>query len=338
MFIFTNDANTVCHRFRVSNEPRTAKPFHPSSHQSTFTETFMFNPGKLFRFIAPAAFVFGVVAAGSAGAQTAAAPLTLQVYNADGGSFNVNAVLVSGKTDAVLLDTGFTRADALRIAAMVLDSKKTLKTIYISQADPDFYFGIEVLKQYFPEAKVVATEPTLKKIEATLATKLQVWGPRLGANAAKNVPLPEKLAGNTLTLEGQTLEIRGQDGVQPQRGYVWIPSLKAIAGGVNVFAGLHLWTADTQSVQERADWSKKLGAMAALNPAVVIPGHSLPGQKQDASQIAYSQAYLARFETELPKATNSAALIDAMKKAYPDAGLGIALDIGAKVNKGEMKW
>ena len=82
------------------------------------------------------------------------APLTVQVYNADAGSFHVNAVLVAGKTDAVLLDTGFTRADALRIAAMVLDSKKTLKTIYISQADPDYYFGIEVLKQYFPDAKV----------------------------------------------------------------------------------------------------------------------------------------------------------------------------------------
>jgi len=31
-------------------------------------------------------------------------------------------------------------------------------------------------------------------------------------------------------------------------------------------------------------------------------------------------------------------LIDAMKAAYPDAGLFVALDIGAKVNKGEMKW
>ena len=139
----------------------------------------------------PAAMTLGVVATDAA-AQTAP-PLTVQVYNADAGSFHVNAVLVAGKTDAVLLDTGFTRADALRIAAMVLDSKKTLKTIYISQADPDFYFGIEVLKQYFPDAKVVTTAPTLKKIEATLATKLQVWGPRMGANAPKNVPLPEVL-------------------------------------------------------------------------------------------------------------------------------------------------
>ena len=284
----------------------------------------------------PVVMTLGVMAHDAA-AQTAP-PLTLQVYNADGGSFHVNAVLVSGKTDAVLLDTGFTRADALRIAAMVLDSKKTLKTVYISQADPDYYFGIEVLKQVFPDAKVVTTAPTRKKIEATLANKLQVWGPRMGANAPKSVPLPEALAGNTITLEDQTLEIRGLDDSQPHRSYVWIPSIKAIAGGVNVYAGLHLWTADAQSVQERADWSRKLGAMAALQPATVIPGHSLPGQKNDASQIAWSQAYLTRYEQELPKAANSAALIDAMKKAYPEAGLGIALDIGAKVNKGEMKW
>ena len=284
----------------------------------------------------PAAMTLGVVAT-DAVAQPAA-PLTVQVYNADAASFHVNAVLVAGKTDAVLLDTGFTRADALRIAAMVLDSKKTLKTVYISQADPDYYFGIEVISQYFPDAKVVTTAPTLKKIEATLATKLQVWGPRMGANAPKNVPLPEVLAGNTIALEDQILEIRGLDDSQPHRSYVWIPLIKTIAGGVNVYAGLHLWTADAQSVQERADWAKKLGTMAALNPTTVIPGHSLPGQKQDASQIAWSQAYLARYEHELPKAAHSGALIEAMKKAYPHAGLGIALEIGAKVNKGEMKW
>src|SRR3954462_8420259 len=156
----------------------------------------------LTRFIAPFGFGFGVVAGESA----APSPVSLQVYNADGASFHVNAVLVSGKTDAVLLDTGFTRADALRIAAMVLDSKKTLKTIYLSQADPDFYFGSETLKQVFPDAKIVATAPTLKKIQATLQTKLQVWGPRLGANAPQGVPLPEVLSGNTIQLEDQVLE------------------------------------------------------------------------------------------------------------------------------------
>jgi len=278
------------------------------------------------------------VTAASAEAQTPPAPLSLQVYQADADSFNVNSVLVTGKTDAVLLDAGFTRADALRIAAMVLDSHKTLKTIYISQPDPDYYFGIDVLKSFFPDAKVVATAPTIRKIEATLPAKLAFWPPKMGANAPKGVSLPEPLAGNTLTLEGQTLEIRGLDDRLPHRSYVWIPSIKAVVGGVNVFAGLHVWTADAASAEDRAAWSKKLGDIAALQPAVVVPGHSAPGSARDVSQVAYTQAYLQRWDAELKKANNSAELIGAMKAAYPSAGLGIALDIGAKVAKGEMKW
>jgi len=284
-----------------------------------------------------ASLTFGVVANGAA-AQASAPTLSLQVYNADAGSFHVNAVLVSGNTDAVLIDTGFTQADAHRIAAMILDSRKTLKAIYISQADPDFYFGAGVLTKLFPDATLIASEPTVKKIKATLPTKLQVWGPRLGPNAPVNVPVPDVLPGNIITLEGQTLEIRGLDDPLPHRSYVWIPSSKTIVGGVNVFAGLHAWTADTQTAQERTAWNTKLASMATLQPITVVPGHMLPGQTQDASQLAYTQRYLNRFESELAKASNSGALIEAMKSAYPTAGLLVALEIGAKVNKGEMKW
>lgn len=288
---------------------------------------------SLTRLAATAAVTIAAV-----GAHAQTAPLTLKVYNADEHSFHVNSVLVSGKTDAVLLDTGFTRADALRIAAMVLDSRKTLKTIYISQADPDFYFGIDVLKSYFPDVKVVATAATVKKIEATLPTKLAFWPPKMGANAPKSVSVPEVLAGNTITLEGQTLEIRGTDDRLPHRSYVWIPAIQAVVGGVNVFAGLHVWTADAASAEDRAAWLKKLSDITALKPAVVVPGHSASGASQDVSQVAYTQAYLQRWDAELKKAHDSATLIGAMKAAYPSAGLGIALDIGAKVATGEMKW
>jgi hypothetical protein len=54
--------------------------------------------------------------------------------------------------------------------------------------------------------------------------------------------------------------------------------------------------------------------------------------------LQYNREYLKAYDLELAKAKNSAALIAAMKKRYPDAGLGMALEIGAKVNKGEMKW
>lgn len=53
--------------------------------------------------------------------------LQVTVLNTDAGSFNVNSTLIAGEKDALLIDAGFTRADALRIAANVLDSGKNQK-------------------------------------------------------------------------------------------------------------------------------------------------------------------------------------------------------------------
>src|SRR5688572_30800590 len=92
--------------------------------------------------------------------------LNLKVYNADANSFHVNAVVVSGAREAMVIDSGFTQADAYRIAANVLDTGKTLKTILISNADPDFYFGAEVLKRLFPQAEVVAAPAVVDKIKS----------------------------------------------------------------------------------------------------------------------------------------------------------------------------
>jgi glyoxylase-like metal-dependent hydrolase (beta-lactamase superfamily II) len=250
----------------------------------------------------------------------------------------VNAVVVSGKTEALVIDSGFTRADALRVAANVLDSGKTLKTIFISNADPDYYFGAETLKQVFPQAQVLTTPAVRDKIQAKLAGKLAFWGPKMGANAPKEPIVPEAMGGTTLTIDGETVEIRGTTGELAARPYVWIPSIKAIVGNIAVFGNLHVWTADTQKPAERQAWLAELDEMQALKPAMVVPGHMAAGTALDESAITYTRDYLKRFEAELPKAQNSAELIATMQKAYPKAGLGMALDIGAKVNKGEMKW
>lgn len=294
-----------------------------------------FLPRLLTRLLAPA-LALGVAAA--AQAQSAAAPLAVKVYNADANSFHVNAVVVSGKTEAVVIDSGFTRADALRIAANVLDSGKTLKTIFISNADPDFYFGAEVLKSLFPQAQLLTSPAVRDKIQAKMAGKVAFWGPKMGANAPRQPLLPDALTGTTLTVDGEAIELRGSTGPLAHRPWLWVPSSRAIVGNIAVFGGLHVWTADTQKPAEREAWRAQLADMLALQPALVVPGHMAAGTALDASAIRYTLDYLTRFETELPKAANAAALIATLQKAYPQAGLGIALDIGAKVNKGEMAW
>ena len=272
------------------------------------------------------------------GAQ-AAQPLQVKVYNADGNSFNVNSTLVVGDKEAMVIDAGFTRADALRIAANVLDSGKQLKTIYVSQADPDYYFGVETLKEIFPQADVVTTPAVLEKINAKKAGKVAFWGPKMGANAPRSPVVPRALEGNTLTLDGQTIEIRGTQGVLAHRPYAWIPSIQAVVGNIGVFGGMHVWTADTQTAAERAAWVAQLDDMAALKPALVVPGHMKAGTQVDASSITFTKDYLQTFEKNLAASKNSAELVNAMKQSYPQVTDGaMSLDIGAKVNKGEMKW
>ncbi|MNE69929.1 hypothetical protein D3C80_1656860 [compost metagenome] len=161
----------------------------------------------------------------------------------------------------------------------------------------------------------------------------------MGANAPRQPVLPRALEGNSLTLEGQTIEIRGTQGVLAHRPYAWIPSIHAIVGNIGVFGNMHVWTADTQSTAERAAWRAQLEEMAALQPALVIPGHMKAGTLVDASTITFTKDYLQTFEKQLASSRNSAELMDAMKKAYPQLTDGaMSLDIGAKVNKGEMKW
>lgn len=295
------------------------------------------NPiAKFARRLFPA-LALGIVAASGAAAQSAA-PLDIKVYNADARSFHVNAVVVSGKSEALVIDSGFTRADALRIAANVLDSGKTLKTILISNADPDFYFGTEALKEVFPQAKVVATPAVRDKIQAKLAGKLAFWGPKLGANAPRHPIVPDALAGTTLSVDDETVELRGTTGELAHRPYVWIPAIRTVAGNIAVFGNLHVWTADTQKPAERQAWLAQLDEIETLHPNTVVPGHMAPGSALDIGAVRYTRDYLRRFEVEAAKAGNAAELIAAMQRAYPQAGLGIALDIGAKVNKGEMKW
>jgi glyoxylase-like metal-dependent hydrolase (beta-lactamase superfamily II) len=279
---------------------------------------------------ATTAVTFGTAAAGQ--------PLQLKVYNAASTSFNVNSTLVYGEKEAMVIDAGFSRADALRIAANVLDSGRELKTIYVSQADPDYYFGVETLKEFFPRADVVTTPAVLAKLSAKLAGKVAFWAPKMGANAPRNPVVPKAIDGNSMTVDGERVEIRGTEGVLSHRPYAWIPSIKAIVGNIGVFGGLHVWTADTQTVGERAAWVAQLDDMAALQPAVVVPGHMQAGAAMDASAIRFTKDYLLTFERDLAASKNSADLIGAMNKAYPSVGGAMALDIGAKVNKGEMKW
>ena len=274
---------------------------------------------------------------GSSLSAHAASALKMDVYNPGEKSiFPVSSEIITGEKAAVLIDAQFQRNDAEKLVEMIKATGKTLTTVYISQSDPDFYFGLDVIHAAFPQAKIIATQATIDQINASKDGKVAFWGPQLKENAPKSVVVPEPLKGTTFELEGHKFEVQGVD---KERTFVWIPSLKAVVGGVLVNGdNMHIWTADTQTAKSRKQWVEALDEIAALKPQIVVPGHFLPGAAHTVEAVKFTRDYLLTLEKELPKAKDSAALIAAMKKHYPQLKDDSSLQLSAKVLKGEMQW
>ncbi|UVK51189.1 MBL fold metallo-hydrolase [Mesorhizobium sp. AR02] len=273
--------------------------------------------------------------------QAAGTTLGWKHFPAGPNGFFRAPVLVSGPSEALLIDGGFTYPDGKALAEAIKATGKKLTTIYVSQSDPDYYFSLKPVREAFPEAKVIAASATLEAIKGSVEKKLAVWGPQLkenGPQALSDIVVPEAFDGPTLSVDGETIEIVNAEEGLDNRRYLFVPSLNAVFGGVMIFAGVHVWTADTQTRESRAAWVKTLEAIAARKPAVVVPGHMAPDAATGPSAVEFTKSYLLTFEEELSKAADSAALKAAMEARFPGLGMGVALDIGSKVAKGEMKW
>ncbi|MEO6601871.1 MAG: MBL fold metallo-hydrolase [Polyangiaceae bacterium] len=266
--------------------------------------------------------------------------ITLKHFPAGERGFFRAPVLLSGAHQAILVDGGFTLEDGRAVAAAIQATGKQLTTIYVSQSDPDYYFSLRPICEAFPDARVIGSVDTVAAISASVQKKLDAWGPKLGENGPRtlsDVVLPIASNDPTLSLEEEEIEIVAADGLANRR-FLWVPSLRAVVGGVLVFSGVHVWTADTQTPEQRAAWVANLDAIAKRGPKIVIPGHLAEDADCDASALGYTREYLIAFEEELALAKDSGGLIAAMKRRYPQAGMGVALEIGSKVAKGEMKW
>jgi len=269
----------------------------------------------------------------------AAEPLRLEVYNPGHQAiFPVSSVIVTGEKHAILVDAQFGKAQAEQLVQRLRASGKTLTTIYISHGDPDYYFGLDTLTQAFPDAKVLASAATVAHIRQTMDAKLSYWGPQMGADKPARLVVPQVLDGNQLLLEGQALEVVGLDGPQPERSFVWIPSIKAVVGGVVVADNIHVWMADTQSPKSHADWLGTLAQIEKLAPRTVVPGHFMGQSSRSLEAVRFTANYIRDFDAETAKAKDAGALIAAMNKRYPGLADESSLELSARVAKGEMKW
>lgn len=150
----------------------------------------------------------------------AAPALTWTHFPAGEKGFFRAPVLISGATEAVLIDGGFTFPNGKDVADAIKATGKTLTTIYVSQSDPDYYFSLKPIVEAFPDARVTAASATLAAITASVEKKIAVWGPQLkenGPQSMADIVQPEAYDDATLTVDGETIEIVDAQGLANRR-------------------------------------------------------------------------------------------------------------------------
>jgi glyoxylase-like metal-dependent hydrolase (beta-lactamase superfamily II) len=265
-------------------------------------------------------------------------PLKVETLRTSAGSLYANLALIEGERDAVLVDAPFTRADAHRVVAMVLDSGKHLTTLFVTHDHPDHYFAMEVIRQAFPDVKIVAHPVVVADIWRSLPYKVKRWSAMLGANGPVMPTAPAPLDGDTIMLEGQPLKVLGpMQGDHVHATALWVPSIRALFAGDLLFNQMYLWFGehDPAAVQ---GWARSVATMADLKPEIVVPGHSKPGLPNDASALDFTRRYLDAWPKLVAQSKDSAELRARTAKAFPDAidTLGdFLLGNSSRVAKGE---
>jgi len=256
-------------------------------------------------------------------------PLDVKVFTSSPAGFLVDSTIVSGEKDAILIDAQFDLADAHRLVAELLESKKNLTAVYITHAHPDHYFGLEVIHQAFPKAKLVALPSTVAEIQKTWQGKVKEWGPMYGDLITRHPLVPSAIVGTKLELEGQALEIHGGvQGDDANNSFVWIPSAKTVVAGDTVYRGVYVWTAETNAGQRKA-WAKTLDEIAALHPTQVIGGHKDPKADNSAAGIEQTRQYLEDFDAAVASSKTAAEVEQKVKARHKDLQLDVILHIGA---------
>jgi glyoxylase-like metal-dependent hydrolase (beta-lactamase superfamily II) len=119
---------------------------------------------------------------------------------------------------------------------------------------------------------------------------------------------------------------------------LWVPSIKALFPGDLVYNEMYLWFGEHDPAAIQA-WGKSIEQLAALEPVMVVAGHSKPGSPNDTSGLDYSRRYIAAWPRLVAASKDSAELRASVQKAFPNSVdvLGdFLLGNSSRVAKGEQ--
>ena len=154
------------------------------------------------------------------------------------------STLIYGMRDAVLVDAFMSVKQANALADWVAASGKNLKTIYLTHAHGDHWFGVGTILERFPNARAVATANVVKHMRQHASPEIleKIWKAAFPGQIPDRLVIADELNGSVIDLEGHELvpvELGHTD--TDYTTCLSVPSIGLVVAGDAAYNDVHLY-------------------------------------------------------------------------------------------------
>ena len=232
----------------------------------------------------------------------------------------ISSTLISGKRDAVLVDTAITVDQNQKLVDWIAHSGKNLTAIYATHGHGDHFFGANTIQNKFPKARFVATSEVIAVMrkQASVPVVETYWKPRLPRQIDSMLVIADELQGGLLELEGEQL-------VSVPLGHtdtdsttcLHVPSIGLAVCGDALYNDVHLHLGESNA-EGRKEWIAALDKIESLKPVAAIAGHKRPGALDTPSDLEATRKYIRDFDRIAYHTKTALALYNEMLAIYPE--------------------
>src|SRR5712675_3431105 len=165
-----------------------------------------FRSGRYFAACAATASLLLLISCPTASAAGRQA-FSIKVVTSLDDQFWVNSVIIEGTHELMLVDAQLTKTNAERVLQQIKETRKPLSIIYITHEHADHFLGLEVFKEAYPRARIIATSAVVARINKVYQEKIDKWKQLLGSSATTHVVPIEPFDGDSIPFVSSHIEV-----------------------------------------------------------------------------------------------------------------------------------
>src|SRR5258706_9749956 len=193
---------------------------------------------------------------------------SMKVVTSSDDQFWTNSIIIEGTHEVMLVDAQLTRTNAEKVLQEIKATRKPLSIIYITHEHADHFLGLEVFKEAYPRARIIANSAVVDRINKVYQEKIDKWKKLLSSDAASHVVGISNFDPDAIEFGDSKIQVfKHIRGDTDENTMLWIPERRILIAGDVVFNDMHVYTAETDS-KAREKWLNSLEKIRELKPSV----------------------------------------------------------------------